>query len=135
MDDEKLPFVPVFVNDYWSPNQVSPARCYAFGRALRHAIDTFPAELRVAVVATGGLSHFVTNEELDRHVLDALCAGDADALTALPAARLNSGNSEIRNWIALAAACEDKAVTPEAYIPVYRTAAGTGCGLAFATWS
>lgn len=38
------------------------ARCYKLGQALRRAIESFPADLKVAVVATGGLSHQVHGE-------------------------------------------------------------------------
>jgi 3-O-methylgallate 3,4-dioxygenase len=135
MGEDKLPLVPVFVNNYWPPNQLPPARCYELGTALRWLIDSFPEDLRVALVASGGLSHFVTDEELDQMVLDALRAGDREALVNLPLHRLNSGSSEIRNWVALAAACHDMGIAWDDYIPVYRTAAGTGCGLTFARWS
>jgi hypothetical protein len=131
MEEQKLPLVPLYVNNYWPPNQVPPARCYALGVALRKAIDTYPEDARVAVVASGGLSHFVTDEELDERVLNALRSGDHEALQTLPAELLNSGNSEIRNWIVLAAACQDRDVAWDEYIPVYRSAAGTGVGLAF----
>jgi hypothetical protein len=135
MGEEKLPLVPVFINNYWPPNQLPPERCYELGLALRELIDSYPDDLRVAVVASGGLSHFVTDEELDRRVLDALRAGDRDALCSLPLHLLNSGNSEIRNWITLAAACADLQIAWDEYVPVYRTPAGTGCGLTFARWA
>ena len=129
-----LPMVPVFVNTYWPPNQVPVSRCYDLGLALRQVIDSFEEGLRVAVVASGGLSHFSTDEELDRRVLDACRTGDERALRELPPELLNGGNSEIRNWIAVAAACRDLQMSFEEYIPVYRTAVGTGIGLAFALW-
>ncbi|HLH66077.1 MAG TPA: hypothetical protein VKV27_10265 [Solirubrobacteraceae bacterium] len=135
MDEPKLPLVPVFINTYWPPNQLPPGRCYELGLALREAIDAYPQPLRIALVASGGLSHFVTDEELDRRTLTALRAGDREALCGLPAHLLNSGNSEVRNWITVAAACRDMQIEWHEYIPVYRTAAGTGCGLAFARWS
>lgn len=40
----------------------SARRCYKLGQALRRAIDSFPDDLRVAMVATGGLSHQVHGE-------------------------------------------------------------------------
>jgi 3-O-methylgallate 3,4-dioxygenase len=48
---------------------------------------------------------------------------------------LNAGSSEIRNWIAVSAACTHLKLAWDEYIPVYRTVAGTGCGLGFACWS
>jgi catalytic LigB subunit of aromatic ring-opening dioxygenase len=131
MGEEKAPLVPVYVNDYWPPNQLPPPRCFELGLALRRAIEAFPRDLRVAVVASGGLSHFVTDERLDRQVLESLRTGDNKALCALPPHLLTSGSSEIRNWIVLAAACADMPVAWHEYVPVYRTAVGTGCGLAF----
>ncbi len=40
----------------------SAARCYKLGEALRRAIESYPEDLRVAIVATGGLSHQVHGE-------------------------------------------------------------------------
>ena len=57
-----IPLVPIVVNTYWPPNQMPPARCWALGKALREAIESYPQDLKVAVVASGGLSHFVTDE-------------------------------------------------------------------------
>lgn len=40
----------------------SPMRCYRLGQSLRRAIESYPEDLRVALVATGGLSHQVHGE-------------------------------------------------------------------------
>jgi len=40
----------------------SARRCYKLGQALRRAIESYPEDLAVAVVATGGLSHKVHGE-------------------------------------------------------------------------
>lgn len=135
MEPGTIPLIPVYVNTYWAPNQIPVSRCYDLGLAVRRAVRDFPDDLRVGVVASGGLSHFSTDEELDRRVLEACRAGDEEALRALPPALLNGGSSEIRNWIAVAAACRDLQVAWDAYVPVYRTPAGTGIGLAFMRWS
>src|SRR5215469_8412469 len=60
------PIVPVFVNTYYPPNVPSAARCYQLGKALRQAVEGWETTARVAVIASGGLSHFVVDEELDR---------------------------------------------------------------------
>jgi 3-O-methylgallate 3,4-dioxygenase len=88
----------------------------------------------VAIMASGGLSHFFVDEELDRQVLDALAKNDGEALIALPAAKLESGNSEIRNWIATAGAVEHLPMHLVDYVPSYRSEAGSGVGMAFAVW-
>ena len=40
----------------------SARRCYKLGQALRRAIESYPEDLKVAIVATGGLSHQVHGE-------------------------------------------------------------------------
>lgn len=135
MGTKKIPIVPVFVNAYFPPNQPSPTRCYDFGVALRRAIDETMPGKRVAIIASGGLSHFVTNEALDNQVLDGLKTGDEQKLKSVPAKLLNSGSSEIRMWIAMGGALGNLKHQWSEYIPVYRTPAGTGIGLGFGRWS
>ncbi len=65
-------------------------------------------------------------------MLAAIDADDADALRSLPVAKLNSGNSEIRNWITVAGAAEGLPAGWSDYVPCYRSPAGTGCGMGFA---
>jgi 3-O-methylgallate 3,4-dioxygenase len=125
---------PVFLNTYYPPNVPSAGRCHDLGRALRRAVESWPADDRVAVIASGGLSHFVVDEELDHQVLDGITARDAGILGSLSRDRLRSGTSEILNWIAAAGALENAAATVLDYVPGYRTPAGTGAGMAFAQW-
>lgn len=40
----------------------SAARCYKLGQALRRAIESYPEDVKVAIIATGGLSHQVHGE-------------------------------------------------------------------------
>src|SRR5262245_20234889 len=59
MELEKLPaIVPMLVNSI-EPPMPSLARCLEWGKLLRKAIETFPGDLRVGVLATGGLSHSI----------------------------------------------------------------------------
>lgn len=129
-----VPCVPVFINTYFPPNQPRIARVVAFGRMLREAIESFEPDLRVAVVASGGLSHFLVDEALDRAVLDHCASGNVDALAAIGEGALKSGNSEIKNWAALASLMSPARMQLVDYVPAYRSPAGTGCGLAFGTW-
>jgi Catalytic LigB subunit of aromatic ring-opening dioxygenase len=134
MRDRVVPIVPVFINCYFPPNQPSPDRCFLFGKALRRAIDEWPHDRRIAIVASGGLTHFVIDEAVDRRVLLGIGEKRCELLRNLPAEKLNSGSSEIRNWIAAAGALEDFPATILDYVPAYRSAAGTGCGMAFVRW-
>lgn len=130
-----IPVVPVFLNTYYPPNQPTPARCYRLGQAIHDAVRSFPGNTRVGILASGGLSHFTVDEELDGRVIRALRQRDAGALCGLARNQLNSGNSEIRNWICMAGAVEHLTLGSLQYIPAYRTPAGTGTGLCFADWS
>jgi len=128
------PIVPVFVNTYYPPNVPSAARCYEFGKALRRAVEDWETSARVAVIASGGLSHFVVDEDLDHAVLAAITARDGQALGSLERDQLRSGTSEILNWIVAAGALENLSATVLDYVPGYRTPAGTGAGMAFVRW-
>ena len=128
------PIVPVFVNTYYPPNVPSAARCYDLGRALRRAVESWESDARVAVIASGGLTHFVIDEALDRGVLDSIAAKDAAGLAGIRRDRLRSGNSEILNWVTAAGTLEGLEPSVVDYVPGYRTPAGTGTGMAFARW-
>lgn len=134
MGAEPVPVVPLFLNTYYPPNQPSPARCYALGQAIRRAVEAMPGSGRVGIAASGGLSHFTVDEELDRSVLAALQTRDAAALTGLPLNKLEAGSSEIRNWICAGGALDGLSMEWSDYIPGYRSPAGTGTGIAFAVW-
>jgi hypothetical protein len=136
MHDEVVPNVPVFINTFYPPNQPSVRRCYDFGRALGRAVQAWEADRTVAFIASGGLSHFVIEEDLDQQVLAALRSGDEAAIVALPVDQMESGTSEIRNWIALAGAMAEAGLRMELidYVPCYRSAAGTGNAMGFARW-
>jgi 3-O-methylgallate 3,4-dioxygenase len=135
LKDAPMPIVPVFLNTYYPPNQPSPRRCYKLGQAIREAIESYKDGMRVGVVASGGLSHFTVDEALDGEIIRAIREKDAGALRNLPRAQLNSGSSEIRNWICAAGALEHLDLRWANYYPGYRTPAGTGTGLGFAAWA
>lgn len=135
MPNKVVPIVPLALNTYFPPNQPRPRRCYQLGQALAAAVRNAPNDERVGILASGGLSHFTVDEELDRLVLAACQRKDGAALSSIPVEKLNSGSSEIRNWITVAGACEHLATSWQEYIPCYRSTAGTGCGMGFAVWT
>ena len=128
--------LPVMINTMYPPNIPTPARCRKFGAAVARALGELPGDLRVAVIASGGLSHFVCEEEIDRGILDAMLGKDFDYLDRIPEAHLTSGSSETRSWITMAgmlgAHRENRWLS---YVPIRRTPAGTGQGMAFGVWS
>ncbi len=129
-----LAVVPILLNTYMPPAQPRARRCVQLGAAIRDAVASMDKQCRVGILASGGLSHFLVSEDLDRRVLDACARHDTDTLAAIPEAVLQSGTSEIKNWITVAAACHGLDFDLIDYIAGYRTPAGTGTGLAFATW-
>jgi len=135
MNRKLIPTVVVMQNTYYPPAQPTPKRSYEYGVAIHDAIDSWPGNERVAVLATGGLSHFVVDEEIDRRALKAMKEKDADTLRSLPRERLQAGSSEIRNWITIAGATEHLDMELFDYVPCYRSPAGTGCAMGFARWN
>lgn len=129
-----IPMVPLLLNTYFPPNVPTAARCHDIGRLLAQVLRAGTSPLRVAVIASGGLSHFVVDEALDRRVIDAFVSGNAEALRSIPRAALNSGSSEILNWVLAAGALQGLPLRWHDYQPLYRTPAGTGIGAAFCEW-
>jgi OH-DDVA oxygenase/3-O-methylgallate 3,4-dioxygenase len=131
-----IPMIPVLINTYYPPNQPSAKRCYAFGRSMGRAIRAWKADARVAVAASGGVSHFVIDEAFDARILEALQRGDERALLSEPEYMYRSGTSETKNWIAAAGALAESTLRMQLldYVPCYRSEAGTGNAMAFAVW-
>ena len=129
------PMVPIFINCA-SPPMPSPRRCYAVGRWLADAIGRWDAGKRVAIIATGGLSHSVgsaqqgwIDEDFDHRFLDDFCAGRGEALAALSDAGIRatgSASGEVRSWIMLAGAFAGRQAERVLYEPI--RGFDTGCG-------
>ena len=136
MDNKAIPSVPVMVNTYYPPNAPSAARCYKFGQAIGKAIQDWDAPKRVAVFASGGLSHTVIEEDIDYRIIEGLKTSDTEKLLDYPDERFRAGTSEIKNWIALAGVMSVTGATMDLidYVPCYRTEAGNGCAMGFGEW-
>ena len=132
--DGSVPMLPVLLNTYFPPNTPTAARCFEIGTKISAALAGSASTARVAVIASGGLSHFLCEEAFDRRLLAALRARDIDALAQIPQEALLSGSSEIRNWISVSGMVGHLELDFMEYIPVRRTPLGTGIGLAFVTW-
>ena len=111
-------------------------RCLDLGSALHRAIKSFDGFGRVAVMASGGLTHFVIDEELDRKILAAMKEGDEAALAAIPESLFKVGTAEIKNWYPVISAMNktDLRYHLVDYVPCYRSEAGTGNAMAFVYW-
>ncbi len=128
--------VPVSINTVQHPLP-SVARCLKLGRAIGRAIDSYPENLKVLVIGTGGLSHQLDgeragfiNKAFDRKCMD-LIATDPDALTAYSIPQLveqaGAQGVELLNWVAMRGALTGKVseVHRNYHVPISNTAAAT----------
>ncbi len=136
MVDNPPPNVPLFLNAGIPNNRPKIARCLKFGKALMKAIESWKEDAKVAVFCSGGLTHFVIDEDLDQRVLKAMKDGDEAALAAVSEAYLLGNTCEIRNWLPLSSGMNSlgKKMTIVDYVPCYRTEAGTGNAMGFVYW-
>ena len=135
MDNKPFPLVPINQNTCYPPNTPTPRRCYKFGQAIRAAVEAWDSNKRVAVLASGGLSHFVCDETVDRMAIKGMMEKNGETLSSLPRERLQSAASEIKNWITVSGASEHLSPEVVEYVPVYRSPAGTGGGWGFMRWT
>ena len=64
--------------------------------AVRRAVESYSGEFHIGIAASGGLSHFLVDEEFDRAILKALADKDAAFLQNLPRNKLNAGSREMQ---------------------------------------
>lgn len=134
--DRIKPNVPVDVNCWYYDNSPSARRAWDFGGAVARAIRSWEEDVRVAVLTTGGLTHFVVDETWDRWFLDAMARADGEALSSIPQNALMAGTSECKSWIATSAAMKEAGLSMSLvdYQKLYRTEGGTGSSCAFVAW-
>ena len=108
--------VPIAINVLQYPLPTA-RRCYRLGQAVRRAIESYPEDLRVVVVGTGGLSHQIhgertgfNNTEWDMNFLE-LLQHDPEQLTKMTHTdfvRLGGAESvEQIMWLAMRGALAD----------------------------
>ncbi|MCC6472506.1 MAG: protocatechuate 3,4-dioxygenase [Burkholderiales bacterium] len=136
-DCPQMATLPVFINCFFRPNQPSARRALNFGKSIGAAIRSWGNEQRVGIAASGGFSHFVIDEELDRRVLKAMEEGDEETIVQQPDYFYQSGTSEIKNWIAVMGAVSQAGLKFRLidYVPCYRSLAGTGNANTFGLWT
>lgn len=121
-----LPIIPVNINCQGPP--LTPlSRAWAFGEAIRRAIDSVPE--KVALVGTGGISHWPAtpdsgkiNEDWDRDFLDRWVRNDKAALLDYDDLQVytdaGQGGFEIRTFIAISAAASGAKGKVHFYLPI-----------------
>ncbi|MBI3707812.1 MAG: hypothetical protein HY246_09060 [Proteobacteria bacterium] len=140
--DYDIPLVPIHMNCVIPPLP-APERCVEIGRTIAEIIRMRrPAGERVAIMATGGLSHdpggpkyFAVDEKFDRWFLDLLEQGNAERIMREVTidkmlAAGDGGTSELLAWmVALGAAGPRKARTI-----CYEPAVELRCGMGAVAW-
>jgi hypothetical protein len=134
--------VLIFLNAIHHPAP-EPARCYAFGKLLADVVADLPADERIAICGSGGLSHFTAgypwryysgpftygsiSEDFDRKLMDYIGRGDGRALADLTSDDLlNHGEIEFRAWVAVVGAIGNVKPSVAVYEPFYRAIMGMG---------
>ncbi|MBC2653512.1 DODA-type extradiol aromatic ring-opening family dioxygenase [Novosphingobium aerophilum] len=132
-----IPIVPVYLNAV-IPVPPSPARCHRLGQVLKGYVeDCRPADEKVLVIGTGGLSHWLRvpgegriAEDFDSHVIAALIDGDSARIAALPSEEIiaasGNGGLEIISWLFAAAAAEGGFGRKVFYEPIPAWVTGMG---------
>lgn len=132
-----VPLVPIHMNCVVPPLP-APARCVEFGRALAKVIRAWPENLRVAIMATGGLSHdpggpryFAVDEAFDRWFMAMLAAGDVDRiLREVTIDRMiaagDGGTVELLAWLVALGAAAPRHAETVFYVPSVPLRCGMG---------
>jgi len=129
------PVIPLCVNVVTYPPPTGK-RCYALGKAIRKAVESYPKDLRVAVFGTGGMSHQIhgercglINKAFDKSFLDRLTS-DPEGLAQMPhmeyVREAGAEGIEMVMWLIMRGALGDN--VEEAYrfyhVPASNTAVG-----------
>jgi aromatic ring-opening dioxygenase catalytic subunit (LigB family) len=139
MELERLPcVVPMVVNSI-EPPMPSLARCYEWGALVSRATKTYPENLRVAILGTGGLSHSIGEptmgaiyQDFDRETIR-LFSAEPKALVSYLEEKLpthGNGSEEVRNWLVAHGAAGGRGFQLVDYVPCPTVI--VGC--AFASW-
>ena len=104
-----MPVVPILFNCV-QPPMPAMRRCYRFGEWLGKALRSCGGLERVAILATGGISHDLAtprmgmvNEGFDRELLRLLEAADAEGAVSFATDHVHeagNGAEEVRMWLA-----------------------------------
>jgi hypothetical protein len=140
--EAEIPFVLLFVNVIHFP-AIGPSRCYHLGQAIKDILARDGSEDRVAIYASGGLSHFTSgypwrhykgsygygaiSEDFDRQLMATLARGEGEKLAQLTSNDLlDNGDIEFRSWMVLLGAVGNVPTTVNVYEPIYSAIGGMG---------
>ncbi len=140
--DHDVPLVPIHMNCVVPPLP-APRRCFELGQALAEAVRAWSGTARVAIMATGGLSHdpggqkyFDVDEAFDRWFLALLGTGDPDrvlreATVERMIAAGDGGTVELLAWLVAMGAAGRRAARTDFYVP----SRALRCGMGGVNWN
>jgi protocatechuate 4,5-dioxygenase, beta chain len=133
--DHPVKTIPLCVNTVQHPLP-TPARCIKMGRALGRAIESYPEDLKVVVLGTGGMSHQLDgeragfmNKEFDQLCMEKIVS-DPEYFMDMSIKELvrqaGAQGAEFIMWLAMRAAMsgEVKCLHSNYHIPISNTATG-----------
>jgi 2,3-dihydroxyphenylpropionate 1,2-dioxygenase len=134
LPEPKIPILPIYVNTWVDPAP-TPGRCYEVGELIRAVAEH--RDERVAIVATGGLSHFPgsprigeIDTQFDHKLLEVMRQGQGKSLVDYSVQDLlQAGDSEFLNWMVVLGAIGDAKASYTTYMPDF---VATGWG--FVSW-
>jgi OH-DDVA oxygenase/3-O-methylgallate 3,4-dioxygenase len=137
MQDRAVPTLPIITNTFFPPNQPRPWRCFDLGRLVHRIVSDWDQDLRVAIVGSGGMTHFVINEEFDGQLIAAIERRDEDFMRKVDPSLMKDGTSELLNWISASGCLFQSELRGSLidYVPCYRTEAGSGTAQGFIAWT
>jgi protocatechuate 4,5-dioxygenase beta chain len=126
--------IPLAVNVIQYPQPLG-TRCFALGKAIRKAVESFDEELKVCILGTGGMSHQLqgeraglVNEEFDVAFLNDLTADPERLINIRHAEYMRESGSEgaeLVMWLIMLGALKNpKEIHRHYHIPASNTAAG-----------
>jgi aromatic ring-opening dioxygenase catalytic subunit (LigB family) len=134
LPEPTIPILPIYVNT-WVPPLPTPRRCYQVGQLIRDVASQRVE--RVAILATGGLSHFPGSPRIgeidtvfDDKLLQIIRDGKGQELSEYSLKDiLQAGDSEFLNWMVVLGAVGTARAVRTFYMPDH---VATGWG--FASW-
>jgi aromatic ring-opening dioxygenase catalytic subunit (LigB family) len=132
--EPKMPILPIYVNTWVDPAP-TPRRCYQVGELIRDVANN--SKERVAILATGGLSHFPgsprigeIDTQFDHKLLGIMREGKGRSFIDYSVEDLlQAGDTEFLNWMVVIGAIGDAKAAYTSYMPDF---VATGWG--FVSW-
>lgn len=133
LDNVKM--IPVYIAAGVMP-LIKTKRCVQLGEMIADAVADYPGDERVAIIGTGGLSHWVgaadmgkVNEQFDHEMIDMIKRRDIDAMLALTDEYVletaGNGAFEYRNWLVAMGAVKNYELDLLCYEPISPWVTGT----------